>query len=516
MAMQATLTTTIPAPGFLFDVAFSPDGRWLALATSRRRVPVVEVATGRKRLAVRHGSWRGGGAMGVAFSPDGHWLATAGVWDHAARIWDAATGKQLRKIPHEFVDNPGAGYPKVQAVAFSPDSRLLATGSADCTGRIFEVASGQELLRVTNCPGVNDVVFSPDGRWFAGSGRTTRIWDVTSGEELLGVSSDWCSEVAFSPDGRLLATTGGEKAVRLWDTASGAEVVAFSHDGPTWDVAFGPDGRWLAVGGGDTARVWDAQSGEELLVVHDEASPEGIGFMSVAISADGRLLATSGRSGRRGLDHLVRVWQLQENPMDAPASPGTPGDAALARVRGRVDVASQRSGSVEVPVGAVRVSQRTRRLKERLRAAAVGRLGQGEELLVVTYAQHDRSPAIIWRAGVVLAFWCFALGIVRAPLPLIVASLCVFVLLLAFVLIRRKWLGVVLTDRRLLLWSTARVTRQLRGVLLEVPRGQVSMQHTSVLRIDGTVGDAPISLMFRGEFAPDEVILQRALASSEG
>ena len=83
----------------------------------------------------------------MAFSPDGRLLATAGL-DETARVWAAHTGKQLRKIPHRFVENnPGAGFPKVQAVALSPDSRWVATGSADCTARIFEVASGQELLR---------------------------------------------------------------------------------------------------------------------------------------------------------------------------------------------------------------------------------------------------------------------------------------------------------------------------------------------------------------------------------
>jgi WD40 repeat protein len=312
MAIEATLTTTIPAPGFLFGFAFSPDGRWLALATAKR-VPVVEVATGRTRFAVRHGSWRGRGVLGVAFSPDGRWLATCGQWDRAARIWDAATGKALHGIPHEFVDNPGAGRPKVQAVAFNPDSRWLATGSADCTARIFEVASGQELCRVTTCPGVNDVVFSPDGRWLAGAGKLTRIWDATTGEELLRVSSDGCVRVAFSPDGRLLATAGSGNAVRVWGTASGEEVAAFSHDGRTWDVAFGPDGRWLATGGEDSARVWDAHGGQELLMVRNEdPSPEGMGLMRVAFSADGRLLATTAPSGRRGLDTVVRVWRLRE------------------------------------------------------------------------------------------------------------------------------------------------------------------------------------------------------------
>lgn len=99
---------------------------------------------------------------------------------------------------------------------------------------------------------------------------------------------------------------------------------------------------------------------------------------------------------------------------------------------------------------------------------------------------------------------------------MVIASLCAFVLLVVYVLISRKWLGVVLTDRRLLLWSTAPVTRQLRGVLLDVPRGHVSMPLLFVVRFDETIGHAPISLSFRGEFTPDGVILHRALASLEG
>jgi WD40 repeat protein len=321
MSIEAILSTTIRTRKWINDVAFSPDGRWLALATNKG-TPVVEVATGQERLAVRHGSWRGRGELGVAFSPDGRWLATCGQRDRAARIWDAATGKALRSIPHKFVDNPGAGLPKVQAVAFSPDGRWLATGSADCTARIFEVASGQELLRVTNAPGVNDVAFSPDGRWLATSGATTRIWDAASGEELLGVSHDWCMRVAVSPDGRLLATTGTDNTARVWNTASGEEVAAFSHDSRTWDVAFGRDGRWLAVGGGATARVWDAHSSEELLVVRDDAAtPASMrdAPREVAFSADGRLLATSGLSGSH-MDLVVRVWRLQVHPMGAEAA----------------------------------------------------------------------------------------------------------------------------------------------------------------------------------------------------
>ena len=176
-------------------------------------------------------------------------------------------------------------------------------------------------------------------------------------------------------------------------------------------------------------------------MIQNEASPEGMGSMSVAFSADRRVLATTARSGRRGLDRVVRVWQLREAPMGAPAPPSVPGGAAPASGPGRVELASERGRSVEAPVGAARVSQRTRRLKERLRAAAVGRLGQGEELLVLAYAQRGWPPAIIrWAFGLLMIWW-IALIFVDEPAPVAVASLCAGVLLLAYVLIGVKWLG---------------------------------------------------------------------------
>ncbi len=207
-----------------------------------------------------------GSVHSVAFSPNGR-FALSGSSDNTLKLWDVATGKELRSFSgHANV---------VSSVAFSPDGRFALSGSEDSTLKLWEIATGKELRSLGgNNSGLLSyllsVAFSPDGR-FALSGsydNTLKLWELATGKELRSFSghAGWVNSVAFSPDGRLVLSGSNDKTLKLWDVTTGKELRSFGgHTAQVSSIAFSPDGRFALSGSWDgTARIWDVKKGQEV------------------------------------------------------------------------------------------------------------------------------------------------------------------------------------------------------------------------------------------------------------
>jgi WD40 repeat protein len=251
------------------SVAFSPDGKTLASASAweDHAIRLWDVATGKPRAVLQSPGERFFGATSVCFSPDGKTLASAGApasrWDvyrphnNIGRLWDVAAGREL----HTFE----SGKELRGAVAFSPDGKTLAV-PAGASVRLLEVATGKEYRRLRTGRGeLRAVLFSPDGKLLAAiSGRAIRLWEVATGKELFPPVEEYGIQIrsgALSPDGKLLALAAGsfDGTVSLWEMATARRRRKFAgHQGSVDSVAFSADGRTLASGGSDgMALVWD-------------------------------------------------------------------------------------------------------------------------------------------------------------------------------------------------------------------------------------------------------------------
>ncbi len=254
----------------IYDIAFSPDGKWMATASGDPgqfggvKLWLAEPNGGGK--PVRDLLESNDCVFAVTFSPDSKKVAAAGA-DRAIRIWDVETGKELVTI-EDHAD-------WIFDIAFSPDGKRLASASRDKTSKVFDVEKKEALVTFPgHAQTVYCVTFTSDGKQVLSGGEdnSIRVWtpdDDAKQARQVGGFGGAVFKVQLTPDGKEFVACSSDKTVRVFTTATGAAVRTLSgHTDWVYAVALSPDGKTVASGSWDgEVRLWNFADGKPLRTI---------------------------------------------------------------------------------------------------------------------------------------------------------------------------------------------------------------------------------------------------------
>ncbi len=273
----------------VYAVAFSPDGQKLATASADNTARIWKVNTGRELARAEHH-----GVVSIAFFRNNFILATAGE-DHVS-IW---SDEQLGQAVYSLYYAPG-----FKDLDFDPTETRITAATLDHKVLVWELASGQILLKIEVGSNVIDVDYSKDGTLIATAGEDGRacMWDSQTGEKVECFVMDGAvQDVDFSRDGSWLITGSLDGAARIWDLSIRAQYRVFTMPGPVYEVSLHPDGNLLLVSSAaNEAVVWDITKNEPALTLVHPAPVLLVNF-----------IAEQGWVSTVAADNSIRIWDME-------------------------------------------------------------------------------------------------------------------------------------------------------------------------------------------------------------
>lgn len=233
----------------------------------------------------------------VAFSPDGQLLASGGD-DYVFKLWDIPRKRHIETLEH-IVNRSRS---QVKAIAFSPDGKLFATAGLDV--KLWDVHTREEITTLQHGRWVFALAFSPDGQLLATGDETgqVNVWDVQRRQIIVQFKGDSRSvyTLKFSPDGKILAGAGYDGNVELWEVENWKPVGALTIGGTVFTISFSPDSNILASTGYASVNLWQVDSGEKIAALTAHT-----GWVNaVTFSPDGSTLMSGGD------DATLRIWDV--------------------------------------------------------------------------------------------------------------------------------------------------------------------------------------------------------------